>query len=122
MKALSITLDDGIMFGKDFEDFVADNPDADGAGGGEDEYDDEYDEYDEDDDVEDNAKGYDDVRSGLVEEKVAAIRAIKSYAESAPRTYVQAKPRLKNLWKFCSKPSIISTTRFVPSRTIPSRR
>ena len=91
-KALeSITLDDGIMFGKDFEDFVADNPDADGAGGGEDEYDDEYDEYDEDDDVEDNAKGYDDVRSGLVEEKVAAIRAIKSYAESAPRTYVQSQ-------------------------------
>ena len=35
----SITLDDGIMFGKDFEDFVADNPDADGAGDGEDEYD-----------------------------------------------------------------------------------
>ena len=91
-KALeSITLDDGIMFGKDFKDFVADNPDADGAGGGEDEYDDEYDEYDEDDDVEDNAKGYDDVRSGLVEEKVAAIRAIKSYAESAPRTYVQSQ-------------------------------
>ena len=84
-KALeSITLDDGIMFGKDFEDFVADNPDADGAG-------DVEDEYDEDDDVEDNAKGYDDVRSGLVEEKVAAIRAIKSYAESAPRTYVQSQ-------------------------------
>ena len=56
-KALeSITLDDGIMFGKDFEDFVADNPEHD------DEYGDEYDEYDEDDDDEDesNAKGYDD--------------------------------------------------------------
>lgn len=87
-KALeSITLDDGIMFGKDFEDFVADNPEHD------DEYEDEYDEYDEDDDDEDesNAKGYDDVRSGLVEEKIAAIRAIKSYAESAPRTYVQSQ-------------------------------
>jgi len=87
-KALeSITLDDGIMFGKDFEDFVADNPEHD------DEYGDEYDEYDEDDDDEDesNAKGYDDVRSGLVEEKIAAIRAIKSYAESAPRTYVQSQ-------------------------------
>ena len=75
------------MFGKDFEDFVADNPEHD------DEYGDEYDEYDEDDDDEDesNAKGYDDVRSGLVEEKIAAIRAIKSYAESAPRTYVQSQ-------------------------------
>ena len=89
-KALeSITLDDGIMFGKDFEDFVADNPEHD------DEHADEYDEYDEDydedDDDENNAKGYDDVRSGLVEEKIAAIRAIKSYADSAPRTYVQSQ-------------------------------
>jgi importin-4 len=85
-KALeSITLDDGIMFGEDLEDFYADNPDDD------DEADEDYeDEFDEDDEDGNNAKGYDDVRSGLVEEKIAAIRAIKAYADAAPSTYVQS--------------------------------